>query len=257
MHHAHRRDHEHTRRVRRAGWRRPALLPRAPPAGARARGRSRRPWSRPRANIHRGAGDRTGRRHASEKSRADRGESLSDEFAVGVVGAGVGEGGGDARRQQRLDRRERGDGDARAGRAARARPVENERQAERGKSGRQCPDDGERRRQHECQHRDDDDAHERARDRSVHARQQVHAGRDDPDRAERPQQIDRVRRGERGQRGHHDVRVQDAAGIDSGEGGHLLQEDDDRDAEREAFDDRPRDERHRAPEAQQPRRSAR
>ena len=126
---------------------------------------------------------------------------------------------------------------------------ENERQAERGKSGRQCPDDGERRRQHQCQQRDEDDAHERARDRSVHERQQVHAGRDDPHRAERPQQIDRVRRGERGQRGHHDVRVQDAAGIGSGEGGHLLQEDDDRDAEREAFDDRPRNERHSAPEA--------
>ena len=58
------------------------------------------------ADVDRGAGDRTGGRHAAEQRRGDVGESLTEQLAVGIVSVGVGHAVGDLGRQQAFDRSE-------------------------------------------------------------------------------------------------------------------------------------------------------
>jgi hypothetical protein len=59
------------------------------------------PGAPARAHVHRGAGDRSGGGHASEEAGGDRGETLPDQLAVGVVRSGIGERRGIEARQGR------------------------------------------------------------------------------------------------------------------------------------------------------------
>ena len=105
------------------------------------------------------------------------------------------------------------------------------------------------------QHGDDHDADERPRQRRVQPRGEQHADGDDRGGAERPGDIGPVGGRERLHGRDDGVRTVLAGERDSGRGEqrHLLQEDDDRDAEGEALDHRPGDERDRAPQLEQPR----
>ena len=66
--------------------------------------------TRSRTHVDGGACNRAGCRHPSEQRRDDVGETLTEQFAVGVVTGTVAHAVGDSRRQQALDRREQRDG---------------------------------------------------------------------------------------------------------------------------------------------------
>ena len=165
------------------------------------------------------------------------------QLAVGVVRAGVGEGGGDPGGQQRLDGRERRDGERRGQERLHRRRVEL-RDRRGGQGVRQRADGRERGVQGLRREGGDDDADERSGDPGTQPGEQQHAGRHDRHGGERPRERGGIGVRQRRQRGGDDVGVRSRLPARAGQGGHLLQEDDGGDAEGEALDDGPRDERH-------------
>ena len=69
--------------------------------------------ARSRTHVDCGACNRAGCRHPSEQRRDDVGETLTEQFAVGVVTGAVAHAVGNSRRQQALDRREQRNGNPR------------------------------------------------------------------------------------------------------------------------------------------------
>ena len=76
------------------------------------------------AHVHRGAGDRAGRRHAPEQRRDQVGEALTEQLAVGIVRCGVAHAVGDLRREQALEPGEQRDRERGREELARAAPAD-------------------------------------------------------------------------------------------------------------------------------------
>src|SRR5699024_7107652 len=109
-----------------------------------------------------GAGDRTGGGHTAEQGGADGGDPLPHQLAVRVEGAGVGHRGGHARRQQRLDRRQRSDGGRSRQQHAQQRRIHGG-QRRRGQRGGDRADRGQRPGQQRGEHGDHGDPDQRTR----------------------------------------------------------------------------------------------
>ena len=193
------------------------------------------------ADVDRGAGDRAGRGHAAEQRRDEVGEALAEQLAVGVVAAGVGHAVGDLRRQQALDRGERGDGERRAEQladAVRAGPTGSDGVgSESGSAPMRATSEPATSATTVATTTASSDA---GSDRCSRGDQ----------RSSRPRRARRVPSAARlpvAERRRAAARAGDGRGVlalglgDAERGGHLLQEDDHGDADGEALDHRPRD----------------
>ena len=195
------------------------------------------------ADVDRRAGDRTGGGHAAEQRRHEVGEALTEELAVGVVASAVGHAVGDLGRQQALDRRR-----ARRPRApadsssliAVERDVGQRRQRQRGRAATPMRADVQRRPAAATTvaattaSSDAGSARCIAR-RDDHHRRDQHDETDGGDCTCRPSTRRATAR-------TATAAVFSPSGLATPErGGHLLEEDDDGDADGEALDHRPRD----------------
>ncbi len=188
------------------------------------------------ANVDRRARDRPGRRHPADERHSDIRESLAHQLTVGIVVLAVGHPVGDLGRQQALERRERRDredarhqrGKVAAGDAGpgRHRQPRRDMADPRSVQPRQLAKPG-----------GDDDGRQRRGKPPVQPAHGDHHHRDEYDQAERRPSMSVPAR-HRPQRDRGGV---GPVGLGHPERGrHLLQEDQQRDADPEALDDRPR-----------------
>ena len=193
--------------------------------------------SRAGTHVHRGACDRAGRGHATEQGRCEVGQALTEQLAVGIVPNGVGHSVGDPCGKERLQGREQRDGERRGEQGAHA--VE---QIPPGTTEAAASSEGSRsarrrdrrpwRRSSPPRHASSDAGNDRCSARRGDHDQGDEAH--DQHRREIPaveRATDRLRGDERGALAS---RLRDAQCRR-----HLLQEDDHRDADREALDHRP------------------
>ena len=190
-----------------------------------------------RSHVHRRAGDGTRGGHASPERRGDIGEALAEQLSVWVVTGPVGHAVGDASREKALERGECGDGHRRGDEGS--DPVEGHRRNRRGGKRRgDGADAGGVHPDHLGHERGDSHGDERSGQRTVQPREHHHDGSDEDHENECPelpvgQGVDDGSR--RDDRGVLPLGFRDPEG-----GRHLLEQDDDRDAEGEPLDDRPR-----------------
>lgn len=188
------------------------------------------------AHIHCGARDCAGRWHASEQWRHEVCESLAEQLSVRVMAANIGHSVGDLRREKALDGGENGHGEAGRKKFPHQceRRVGERRQRQRAGEG---ADAGHVERSCFGDDRGDDDGQQRGRKRTSDPRRNDHHGDDHEEECDRSNLTVRIR-------------VDDGVAGDGGGvltlglrhaecRGDLLQEDDHRDPDREAFDDGP------------------
>ena len=201
-------------------------------------------------HVHGRTGDRTGGRHPTEQRRHDVGEALADQFAVRVVAPDTGRAVGDLGGQQALEGRQRRHRDDRAEHVLR----HSERdvgQLRRGQGVGNGADHGHVEPGEADEHGGDHDRQQRGGGTTVDAGHHDHHRHDDPDQGDRPPHTVAAHSvAKRAPR--HRRRVLAFRLGDTERRRHLLEEDDDGDAEREAFDHRPRHEGEEPPEAGHP-----
>ena len=106
FHHPNRGDHEDPREGGERDLRDEIVAEVDHPHQYERRGPWRIPVPRAGADVHRGAGDRTGGRHTTEQRRCDVRQTLAEEFAVRIVTRGVSHAVCDLGGQERFERGE-------------------------------------------------------------------------------------------------------------------------------------------------------
>ncbi len=192
-----------------------------------------------RPHVHRGASDGTGRRHAPEQRGDEVGEPLTEQLPIGIVRFGVAHAVGDLGREQALEtseerHRERGRRQLTELQSAEVR------QCGRRKTPREIADARCAHAADAGEHRGDNHCQQRARQRAVEADGADHDRGDQQHEQQRrpvaftPQRLADGTHGDGG--GVLTIRFRYTEGSR-----HLLQEDDEGDADGEAFDHRPGD----------------